>query len=111
MTCRCPLHWHSTELSRKAPHGPAVTATGFLGYAGAVQGGESRSSAIFAGALISEVKAAGVPASATFEAFIELQLAISSEEVLSVAHAFERMTRPEMLHGAPPTPDPTHEGS
>ena len=34
-----------------------------------------RSSAIFAGALISEVKAAGVPASATFEAVIELQLA------------------------------------
>ena len=67
-----------------------------------MQGGESRSSAIFAGALISEVKAAGVPASATFEAFIELQLAISAEEVLSVADAFARMTRPETLHGAPP---------
>ena len=67
-----------------------------------MQGGESRSSAIFAGALISEVKAAGVPASATFEAFIELQLAISAEEVLCVADAFARMTRPETLHGAPP---------
>ena len=43
-----------------------------------------------------------MPASATFEAFIELQLAISAEEVLSVADAFARMTRPETLHGAPP---------
>ena len=66
-----------------------------------MQGGESPSSAIFAGALISEVKAAGAPASATFEAFIELQLAISGKKVLSVADAFARMTRLETLHGAP----------
>ena len=58
-------------------------------------------SAIFAGALISEVEAAGVPASATFEAFIELQLAISAEAVVSVADAFAHLTRPETLHGAP----------
>ncbi|KAK9840619.1 hypothetical protein WJX81_004670 [Elliptochloris bilobata] len=63
-----------------------------------MQGGESRSSAIFAGALISEVKAAGVPASATFEAFIELQLAIDSDQVFSVADAFARMSKAETLH-------------
>ena len=66
-----------------------------------MQGGDSPLLATFTGALISEVKAAGFPASATFEAFIKLQLAISGKGVCSVADAFARMTRPEMLEGPP----------
>ena len=64
-----------------------------------VQGGETLVSAIFGGALRSEVKAQGARASATIQAFTHLQLDVLPERVQSVADAFDFLTSPERLDG------------
>lgn len=64
------------------------------------QGGETLASAIFGGAMRSEVRTAGVPASATIQPFTHLQLDILPPQVNSVADAFEFLTAAEDLEGS-----------
>lgn len=65
----------------------------------AVQGGETLASAMFGGALRSEVRAQGARASATIQPFTHLQLDIFPERVQSVADAFGFLTSAERLDG------------
>ena len=64
-----------------------------------MQGGETLASAIFGGAMRSEVRTAGVPASATIQPFTHLQLDILPAQVTSVSDAFEFLTLAEDLEG------------
>ena len=63
------------------------------------QGGETLASAIFGGAMRSEVRTAGVPASATIQPFTHLQLDILPPPVTSLMDAFEFLTSAEDLEG------------
>jgi hypothetical protein len=64
------------------------------------QGGATPASALFGGALRSEVKAQGAPASATLEPCFVVHLDIQPDAVHSVADALSAFTSPEIIHGA-----------
>lgn len=64
------------------------------------QGGTTLASAVFGGALRSEVKAAGAPASATLEPCFVVHLDIHPETVHSVADALRAFTSAETISGA-----------
>ena len=71
-----------------------------LCWACAVQGGTTLASAVFGGALRSEVKAAGAPASATLEPCFVVHLDIHPDAVRSVSDALHAFTSPETISGA-----------
>ena len=64
-----------------------------------MQGGETLATAIFGGATRSEVRTAGVPASATLQPFTHLQLDILPPHVNSLADAFEFFIAAEDIEG------------
>ncbi|BDA47004.1 probable ubiquitin carboxyl-terminal hydrolase 10 at C-terminar half [Coccomyxa sp. Obi] len=64
-----------------------------------IQGGTTLASAVFGGALRSEVKAAGAPASATLEPCFVVHLDIQPDAVRSVSDALHAFTSPETIHG------------
>lgn len=64
-----------------------------------VQGGVTAASVLFGGALRSEVKAQGAPASATLEPCFVVHLDIQSDAVHSVADAMAAFTSPEIISG------------
>ncbi|KAK9803846.1 hypothetical protein WJX73_007843 [Symbiochloris irregularis] len=64
-----------------------------------VQGGETLATAMFGGATRSEVRTAGVPASATLQPFTHLQLDILPPHVNSLADAFEFLIAAEDIEG------------
>jgi hypothetical protein len=66
------------------------------------QGGASAASALFGGALRSEVRAAGAPASATLEPCFLVHLDIQPEGVACVQDALAAFTQPETIHGVAP---------
>ncbi|KAK9918617.1 hypothetical protein WJX75_005398 [Coccomyxa subellipsoidea] len=64
-----------------------------------IQGGTTLASAVFGGALRSEVKAAGAPASATLEPCFVVHLDIHPDAVRSVSDALHAFTSPETISG------------